>query len=350
MSAPVGCTFEEFIQQRGMPYAPFLPPMPPPPQTMRPLPPGLPPTNQGALQQSHPPVGSKPPVINGNHGFSHERLGPPVTHGNSWSPWSNDLDFLGPPTTSHTTTNSSSLKQIWSQPDHTGLDALQNSFGTLSLDPPTSRSHDSWEMPLPPSNSTKWSDNWSDDPSAGMNGFTTSNYSNQRSPSYYNRSSGYLTRPVPNGSALLARGNNSDMKPLSRPRSALYHPLHVKFNSVANIPRELLQSVCSCFSHRQRVCQTCFLSTSPTNETDLFKISRQNGPCYNCGQSVLPIVVMPTSPLCVNMGMFIPILPCPANATCINCCPNTTTCHDQQCCYAHSVEELVIWCVELESG
>lgn len=345
-----GCTFEEFIQQRGVPFTPFMPPMQPPPvppHAMRSMPPGLNPTNQGTPQQPHPPVGSKPPVIS-SRAFTHNHISPPVTHNNSWSPWSNDLEFLAPPTTSHSIRTTSPLKQIWSQPDHASLDTLQNSFTSMSLDTPSSRSHDAWDMTLLPPTSTKWSDSWSSSPSAvGMDAYPTIN---QGSPPYYNGSSGYLKRPLPGGSTLLARGTNSDIQALSRPRSALYHPSHVTFNSVASIPRELLQSVCSCFSHRQRVCQTCFVSTSPTSESDLFKISRQNGPCYNCGESVLPILVMPTSPLCVNLATFIPVLPCPASAPCIKCCLNSATCHDQQCCFAHSVEELVIWCVELESG
>ena len=332
-----------------MPFAPFMPPMqpppvPPPPHAMRPLPPGMSPTNQGTPQQSHPSVGTKPPVVN-NRVFTRNHTSPPVNHNSSWSPWSNDLEFLAPPSTGHTTGTTSPLKQIWSQPDHMSLDTLQNSFTTMSLDTPSSKSRDAWDVTLPSSNNMKWSDGWSNGPSTA----SIDPYS-QRSPSYYNGSSGYLSRPLPGTSTLLARGTNSDVKALSRPRSALYHPLHVKFNSVASIPRELLQSVCTCFSHRQRVCQTCFISTGPTNESDLLKISRQNGPCYNCGQSVLPILVMPTSQLCVNMTTFIPVLPCPASATCIKCCPTTATCHDQQCCFAHSVEELVIWCVELESG
>lgn len=349
----VGCTFEEFIQQRGMPYTPFLPPMqppPPPPHSMRPMLPGLSPTNQGAPQQQqqpHPPVGSKPPAIS-SRAFNHNHISLPVTHGNSWSPWNNDLEFLAPPTTSHTTRSTSPLKQIWSQPGYTGLDGLQSSFNVMSLDPPTSGSHDAWDVSLATPSNAKWSDNWSNGPSrVSMDGYSTIN----QTSSYYNGlSNGYLSRPLPGGSTLLARGTNSDVKALSRPRSALYHPSHVTFNSVASIPKELLQSVCCCFSHRQRVCQTCFVSTNPTNENDLFKISQQNGTCYNCRQSVLPILVMPASSLCVNVATFIPILPCPANASCIKCCPSAATCHDQQCCLAHTVEELVIWCVELESG
>lgn len=334
-----------------MPFTPFVlpmqPPPVPPPHAMRPMPPGLNSSNQGAPQQPHPPVGSKPPAMSGRV-FTRNGISPPVTHNNSWSPWSNDLEFLAPPTTSRPTRATSPLKQIWTQADNTSLDTLQNSFTTMSLDPPSSRSHDGWDISLPPPNNTKWSDSWSNGPSSvGMDAYPITN---QRSPSYYNGSSSYLNRPLPGASTLLARGTNSDVKALSRPRSALFHPSHVAFNSVAAIPRELLQSVCGCFSHRQRVCQTCFVSTNPTNENDLFKISQQNGACYNCGQSVLPILVMPTSPLCVNVTTFIPILPCPANATFIKCCPHATTCHDQQCYFAHSVEELVIWCVELESG
>lgn len=322
-----------------MSFAPFLPPLPPsgPPHVMRPLPPGLNPTNQEAPQQPHPPVGSKPLVVS-DHGFLHNH---PVTHSSSWNPWSDNLNLLAPPTTSYTTSTTSSLKQIWSQPS---LDTLQNSFNTMSLDMPSSRSHGTWDTSLPVPSNTKWSENWSNGLSADVKGYSTSGYPNQRLPLYYN------SRPLPDSTNLLARGMNSDIKALSRPRSALYHPLHVTFNSVATIPRELLLSVCHCFSHRQRVCQTCFVSTSPTSENDLFKISRQNGPCHKCGQSVLPILVMPTSLLCVNVAVFIPILPCPANASCIKCCPTAATCQNQQCCFAHSVEELVIWCVELESG
>ena len=330
-----------------MPFAPYLPPMQPPPpphpHIMRPMPPGFNSTNQVPPQHPHPPVGSKPPVI-GNRAFSHNHIGSAVTRNSSWSPWSNDLEFLSPPTTSRTAGNTSPLKQIWSQPNHTNLDTLQNSFNTMSLETPSSRSRDAWDVSLPPSSSTKWSDGWSN----GVDAYPTT--MSQRSSSYYNGSSSYLSRALPNHSTLLARGMTSDVKALSRPRSALYHPSHVTFNSVASIPKELLQSVCMCFSHRQRVCQTCFVSTNPTSENDLFKISRQNGPCFKCGQSILPILVMPTSPLCVNVATFIPVLPCPANATCIKCCPNAATCHDQECCFAHSVEELVIWCVELESG
>lgn len=330
-----------------MPFAPYLPPMQPPPpphpHIMRPIPPGFNSTSPVPPQQPHPPVGSKPPVI-GNRAFAHNHLGPAVTRNSSWSPWSNDLEFLSPPTTTHATGNTSPLKQIWSQPDHNNLDTLQGSFNAMSLDTPSSRSHDAWDVSLPPSSSTKWSDGWSN----GMDTYPTT--MSQRLSSYYNGSSSYLSRPLRNNGTLLARGINSDVKALSRPRSALYHPSHVTFNSVASIPKELLQSVCVCFSHRQRVCQTCFVSTSPTSENDLLKISRQNGPCFKCGQSILPILVMPTSHLCVNVAKFIPVLPCPANATCIKCCPNAATCLDQECCFAHSVEELVIWCVELESG
>ena len=324
---------------------PMQPPPPPHPHVIRQMPTSFNSTNQIAPQQPHPPVGSKPPVIS-NRQFAQNGLGPAVNHSNkSWSPWSNDLEFLSPPTSNHTTGNTSPLKQIWSHPDRANLDALQSSFNTMSLDPPSSRSHDaSWDASLPPLSGTKWSDGWSN----GMDAYSAINH---QLPSYHNgTSSSRLSRPLPNRSTLLARGVNSDVKALSRPRSALYHPSHVTFSSVASIPKELLQSVCICFSRRHRVCQTCFISTSPTTKNDLLKISRQNGPCYKCGHSMLPILVMPTSSLCVNYTTFIPILPCPANATCIKCCPNAATCHDQECCYAHSVEELVIWCVELESG
>ena len=215
-----------------------------------------------------------------------------------------------------------------------GLEYIAKLLYHNVTDTPSSKSRDAWDVTLPSSNHMKWSDGWSNGPSTA----SIDPYS-QRSPSYYNGSSGYLSRPLPGTSTLLARGTNSNVKTLSRPRTALYHPLHVKFNSVSSIPRELLQSVCTCFSHCQRVCQTCFISTGPTNKSDLLKISRQNGPCYNCGQSVLPILVIPTSQLCVNMTTFIPVLPCPASATCIKCCPMTATYHDQQCCFAHSVED-----------
>ena len=346
MLLAIGCAFEEYIQQRTMPFHPYPPPLPlaqPAHHMVPPVPPGLmPPANQGPLHQPHPlpPPRGKPPMV-GNHRVSPDRNSVPARD-NSWSPWSNDLDFLGPPTT----TSSDSLKQIWSKPDHTSMEALQNSFGSISLNPPIAQSrqhHNTWDTPsLSPRNKT-WSDNQSHYPMS--NGYSSGDDSNLRPP-YYN---GHANRTP--SSSLLARGITTDGgKALSRPKSVSYHPHHVMFTSVANIPRDLLQSVAQCYLDRHVVCPSCFVAVSPTTRTELYQISRQSaGPCHSCGQSLQPLTIIPASPLCYDVTAFVAILPSPMNGSFIKCCPNIA-CRNQFCSLAHSVEELVIWCVELESG
>lgn len=335
-----GCAFEEFIQQRTMPFHPYPPPplpLPQPPPHM--MPPGLmPPANQGPLHQPHPlpPHRGKLPITS-NHRVSPDRSSVPVRD-NSWSPWSNDLDFLAPPTT----TSSDTLKQIWSKPEHS-MEALQNSFSSISLNPPITQSHNTWDTKsLSPHSKSTWSDNHSHYPMT--NGYSNGDDSNLRSP-YYN---GHASRS-PNGS-LLARGVMSDGKAVSRPKPAPYHPCHVMFTSVAETPRELLQSVAQCYLDRHVVCPSCFIATSPTTRTQLHQISRQSAsPCHSCGQSLQPLTIIPASPLCFNVMAFVAVLPCPMNNALIKCCPNIA-CRNQFCSLAHSVEELVIWLIELESG
>ena len=340
----IGCAFEEYIQQRTMPFHPYPPPsMPlaqPPSHMIQPVPPGLvPPVNQGPHRQQHPslpPPRGKPPMA-GSHQVSPDRSSVPVRD-NSWSPWSNDLDFLGP----STATSSDSLKQIWSKPDHTSMEALQNSFSSISLNPPITQSHTTWDTPSHSSRTNTWSDSQSHYQMS--NGFSNGNDSHLRPP-YYN---GHASRTPSN--SLLARGITTDGKALSRPKSAPYHPHHVMFSSVAKIPRELLQSVAHCYLDRHIVCPSCFVATSPTTRTELHQISRQSaGPCHSCGQSLQPLTIIPASPLCYNATAFVAILPSPMNGAFIKCCPNIA-CRNQFCSLAHSVEELVIWCIELESG
>jgi len=330
-----------------MPFHPYPPPAMPlaqPPSHIIPPPlqPGLmPPANQRQHHQQHPsihPPQGKPPIMAGSsHRVSPDRSSAPARD-NSWSPWSNDLDFLGP----STTTSSDSLKQIWSKPDHTSMEALQNSFGSISLNPPIIQSHNTWDTPSHSPHNSTWSDNQSHYPV--RNGYSNGDDSNLRPP-YYN---GHASR-IPSNS-LLARGITTDGKALSRPKSAPYHPHHVMFSSVAKIPRELLQSVAHCYVDRHVVCPSCFVAINPTTRTELRQISRQlSSPCHSCGQSLQPLTIIPASPLCYNATAFVAILPSPMNSAFIQCCPNIA-CRNQFCSLAHSVEELVIWCIELESG
>ena len=129
------------------------------------------------------------------------------------------------------------------------------------------------------------------------------------------------------------------------------------FHSSNKINPKLLEDVVSCYQTGQRVCKYCYYHRHQTHKIS-FSASRAY--CSKCRQHCDTIWLMPASNMCDNFGNLreIPIPAAPKwffrhpnkpFAICQR--PDHKECFKQaagsELWYAHTIEELVIWTIEM---
>ena len=139
----------------------------------------------------------------------------------------------------------------------------------------------------------------------------------------------------------------------------LYDPKKIEFVNIKDIPKDLLNAVAECFNNRLFVCRICFFESQCTSL--ISKIETKQAIMCELGHTPWKqIKVIPRCKLCITPGNHAPIPPLPKHMKNSNIpfavCKKT----EHQTCYAmsrgtnpwfpHTVEELVIWTVERETG
>lgn len=132
----------------------------------------------------------------------------------------------------------------------------------------------------------------------------------------------------------------------------LYHPERQAFATISSIPIELLVSVAEAYKSIKLVCRVCFFESNGENLTQ--------GVCKKGHSSLKPINVIQSSPLCVGPSKWISIPPLPKHMKLSKAPFMICRKDDHHTCYAmskgadpwfpHTVEEMVIWTVERETG
>ena len=134
----------------------------------------------------------------------------------------------------------------------------------------------------------------------------------------------------------------------------------MSFLVIKDIPLDLLVSVAECYRDMQLVCRICFFESKGTALVTMKEKTEKTTRC-NCDHVPWrPIKVIPRSPLCASATKYIPLPPLPnhmkqSSTPFVACKKN-----DHKSCYVmsigtnpwfpHTVEELVIWTVERETG
>ena len=136
----------------------------------------------------------------------------------------------------------------------------------------------------------------------------------------------------------------------------LFDPEKTVFNSISDIPGDLLTEVAQCFQKRMLICRICYFE-SHCKELSSKKTTRNT--CEK-GHAWKPVRVVPSCSLCISPSTFISILPLPKHMKHCNSPFQVCKKTDHQTCFfmskntnpwfPHTVEELVIWTVEREKG
>ena len=168
-----------------------------------------------------------------------------------------------------------------------------------------------------------------------------------------------LNVAVANASALPQTHSATAVAPLmgrTPDRGNLFDPEKTVFNSISDIPSELLGEVAQCFQQRMLICRICYFE-SHCKELSSKKTTRNT--CER-GHSWRHVTVIPRCSLCISSSTFISILPLPKHMRHCNSPFQVCKKTDHQTCYfmskntnpwfPHTVEELVIWTVEREKG
>ena len=122
------------------------------------------------------------------------------------------------------------------------------------------------------------------------------------------------------------------------------------------MPRKLLDSIVACYKQHRYVCQPCYYERSLLSPF-VHDPDSQTQVCKACQMPGKAVIVIPNSDLCLKIADWIPIPPRPTHRDPqpYEYCGKTD--HDR--CYrflygemwfAHTVEELVIWTIERDTG
>ena len=146
----------------------------------------------------------------------------------------------------------------------------------------------------------------------------------------------------------------------------MFDPTTTCFSSTAAIPSKLLSAIAKCYDSRLNVCRTCFFNSldgKSYNERPTLSSKAEHSSMCERGHYWQSIRAIPQCRMCMSYGSYVAIPPIPTHMRShhhlnspFKLCNNPT--HDY--CFErsqkvnpwfpHTVEEMVIWTVERETG